>query len=385
MAILSVAGRRIASLMGLVLLLCTASVVAWRPPSQNDKFMCGNPKFGQPINVRKEWRTLTSSQQAEFVRAVNCLNCKDAFTPGSVAAGAKQRYDDLVYTHQLQTFSIHYVGHFLPWHRYFTWTIERMMRDECDFKGVFPYWAWEKDLDASLPEQQKIDKYLNSPIWNTFGHNGALIPTTPGQEGMAPPGRMGGGCTPDGAFKNMVINLGPGAATAYNPRCLSRDLAPYFAAWYLSKNSTQHTMQAQNFTAFDDVVEGGPGFGISGIHGGGHYGIGGTYGIMGDLYLSPGDPSFWLHHSNLDRVWHSWQKCNWNARKLDMGGPSQLMNKSSPPVTLAQPIAMGKWAMKVNEDAGMTVKDVMDINAMCYDYDSYYDCNTADNVPPFSH
>ncbi|KAK6355579.1 hypothetical protein TWF696_004678 [Orbilia brochopaga] len=383
MAILSVAGRRIASLACLILFLCTASVLSHGGGSSGDKFRCRGKKW-----IRREWRTLSSAEQDKFTAAINCVLCKPAITPRSVCPGCRNRYDDLVYTHQQQTFNIHYVGKFLPWHRYFTWTLEKMMREECGFTSTFPYWAWERDCDASLPEQQKIDKFLASPIWDGthgFGANGDFIPTPPGQEGMAPPGRMGGGCTPNGKFKNMKINIGPAAATAYNPRCLSRDNAPHFACWYLSKNSTAHTMQAQNFEEFDDVVEGGPGFGISGIHGGGHYGIGGTFGIMGDLYLSPGDPSFWVHHSNLDRVWHSWQKCNWNARKLDMGGPTLLMDKTSPPTQLTEPITMGQYAEKVNPNGGITVKDVMDISDLCYDYDYYYSCPSADNVAPFSY
>lgn len=35
---------------------------------------------------------------------------------------------------------------------------------------------------------------------------------------------------------------------------------------------------------------------------------------------SPGDPLFFLHHTNLDRLWWSWQKANLSSRLTDMSG-----------------------------------------------------------------
>lgn len=42
-----------------------------------------------------------------------------------------------------------------------------------------------------------------------------------------------------------------------------------------------------------------------GVHGGGHYTLGGDPGR--DVFSSPGDPTFYLHHANIDRVWWIWQ------------------------------------------------------------------------------
>lgn len=42
-----------------------------------------------------------------------------------------------------------------------------------------------------------------------------------------------------------------------------------------------------------------------GVHGGGHYALGGDPGD--DVYTSPGDPVFYLHHAQIDRVWWIWQ------------------------------------------------------------------------------
>jgi tyrosinase len=51
-------------------------------------------------------------------------------------------------------------------------------------------------------------------------------------------------------------------------------------------------------------MQGVPGSGTIGVHGGGHFTINGDPG--GDLFTSPGDPAFFLHHGQIDRVWSIW-------------------------------------------------------------------------------
>ncbi|EPS41920.1 hypothetical protein H072_4142 [Dactylellina haptotyla CBS 200.50] len=383
MAVMSVASRRIMSLVTVLLLLCSTSVFSVPTPGGSNGGTTSKP-FGtcSKIYTRKEWRRLTLVERAAFLFSVNVLLAKPGITPRSIVAGAKSRYDDLVATHINQTFSIHYVGHFLPFHRYYTWTFEKMLRDETFYDGPFPYWDWHLDVGAGKTQND----FFKSDIWDPilgFGGNGDFLPVPPEQAGFAVPGRTGGGCVKNGAFVNMKVNLGPGADLVGTPRCLARDFSPYFSGRYLAQNQTKVSLAAQNFYAFDRVVEGGPSFEASGIHGGGHYGIGGTLGTMGDLYVSPGDPSFWLHHANLDRVWWSWQKLNYPARLTDMGGPSCIMdyydaNKSPPQacanITLSQPMNLG-FADKIKPFVGVTVKDVMNIFDMCYDYEFLLDAN----------
>ncbi|GME25711.1 tyrosinase central domain protein [Neofusicoccum parvum] len=136
-------------------------------------------------------------------------------------------------------------------------------------------------------------------------------------------------------------------------------------------NTTQVTLSQPDFGWFDRVVEGGPSFDASGVHGGGHYGVGGTYGQMGDLYASPSDPIFYMHHANLDRVWWSWQALDLEKRLTDISGPIYLMdysNEQGGNVTLDFPLTVG-----VNAE-NITVADTMNIKGgvLCYDYDQLY-------------
>lgn len=43
---------------------------------------------------------------------------------------------------------------------------------------------------------------------------------------------------------------------------------------------------------------------IPGVHAGGHFAIGG---IAIDAFASAGDPAFYLHHAQVDRIWTLWQ------------------------------------------------------------------------------
>lgn len=50
---------------------------------------------------------------------------------------------------------------------------------------------------------------------------------------------------------------------------------------------------------------------------------------MADNDASPGDPLFFLHHANLDRLWWQWQKDNLTQRLTEMEG------SNIPPTTVA--------------------------------------------------
>lgn len=144
------------------------------------------------------------------------------------------------------------------------------------------YWNWNLDVPP-------LGNFTESPVWDAefgFGGNGPFV-AVPDDDPFAVPGRTGGGCVIDGPFKDMVVNMGPMNNITGNPRCLSRDFSPYFAGRYLGINITKVTLSQPDFGWFDRVVEGGPGFDASGLHGGGHYSVGGTLGEMGDLYNSP--------------------------------------------------------------------------------------------------
>lgn len=64
--------------------------------------------------------------------------------------------------------------------------------------------------------------------------------------------------------------------------------------------------------------------GYLGVHAGGHFWIGGDPG--GDLYASPGDPYFFLHHAQIDRTWWIWQNQDLKNRQNAIAGTNTIFN-----------------------------------------------------------
>lgn len=104
--------------------------------------------------------------------------------------------------------------------------------------------------------------------------------------------------------------------------------------------------------------------GFLGVHTAGHFTIGGDPG--GDLFASPGDPAFFLHHAMIDRVWWIWQNQDLEKRLYALGGTITLNNM--PPsrnTTLEDTIDLGYVGSKV-----VTIREASSTlgGPFCYTY-----------------
>lgn len=140
------------------------------------------------------------------------------------------------------------------------------------------------------------------------------------------PHGTGGGCVTSGPFVNMTVNLGPDGLLVmdsttsdnssylfeYNPRCLKRDLTDAILHRWANTTSVLDLLRQDNIWAFETTLQGPEGEPELGVHGAGHYSTGGDPGR--DFYVSPGDPIFWSHHANIDRVWWMWQMLDPDVR-----------------------------------------------------------------------
>jgi tyrosinase len=282
------------------------------------------------LKIRREWSTLSSTQKKAYTAAVKCLMSKPALTPGSLAPGAKTRFDDFVSTHINQTMAIHYTGNFLVWHRYYTWVYEKALQVECGYTGTQPYWNWGLTAITGLETSPHFDGSDTS-----LSGNGVVIPNQPDlilgvSAGLPPqilPPGTGGGCVTSGPFVNYTVNMGPAMLDvpggiiisnpagpfAYNPRCFKRDLTTAINRMFANASSILNTiLPPQNIADFQMKLQGVPGSGDIGIHGGGHFSLGGDPGR--DFFISPGDPAFYLHHAMIDRVWWIWQQLSPSTR-----------------------------------------------------------------------
>lgn len=152
------------------------------------------------------------------------------------------------------------------------------------------YWDWTLDSASNAT-------FLAAPVFanSAFGGNGPYVEngTIVGLEGVT--GRTGGGCVPNGSFKDLELHLGPGTNLVRKNQCLTRDIAFPIILKCLTATAVNKALAAENYQAFDIETEGGTTPEAFTYHAGGHLGIGGAYGTIADIYASPGGESTFLH------------------------------------------------------------------------------------------
>ncbi|ROW04939.1 hypothetical protein VPNG_06991 [Cytospora leucostoma] len=268
-----------AAVFGLLSLSCLAGASPLGP--RNDTKTCTS------LNQRKAWHTLTDDEKAEYLRAEKCLMSRP--TQLNVE-GAQNRWDEIQWAHIVQSNDIHGVGQFLPWHRYYMRTHELLLQQECNYTGGQPYWDEQRDSDAGSIE--------DASVWGT------------GDLSFGTGGREGDGCVVDGPFANTTLRLDQSwGVTLHDEYCLSRNFTSEYWSW---ANST-YASDCYATTNYEDAW----GCYVLTPHSSAHLAVAGTMKLQS---ASPGDPLFFLHHTNLDRLWWSWQKANLSSRLTDISG-----------------------------------------------------------------
>ena len=89
---------------------------------------------------------------------------------------------------------------------------------------------------------------------------------------------------------------------------------------------------------------------------------------MKDTFSSPGDPIFFLHHAQIDRLWTLWQKRDLKTRQYAISGNGTLFNyPPSPEFKLSNKIDLGK----LSPGGPRPIWEFMDTSGgtpFCYDY-----------------
>ncbi|KAF8491892.1 Di-copper centre-containing protein [Russula emetica] len=274
---------------------------------------CTNPA------VRKEWRTFSASQRADWIRAVNCLSHlphDPSLTPSvdpSVSLippvnASGSYYDDIVYMHMDLNTRIHYTGQFLPWHRWYVYVFEQSLKNKCGYTGEFPYWDWT--IDAP--------NFYESSFWKDSDPNSGL-------GGWGDPNKDFS--VPDGGFNNFHISY-PSPHTlrrnykllAFNSSLLPAVLKPFLPDPLLEANVsfTASAIEALLETPAGDYRDFQKTFeGWEGAHAAVHLTTGGDLGGTCPINApsncveaqtwSANEPLFFMHHAMVDKVWYDWQ------------------------------------------------------------------------------
>lgn len=286
---------------------------------------------------------MTKSQRLSYVEAVQCLILKPSRENDSIA---RSRAEDFIMPHIEQNLHIHFSvsnfvlkiapyayvlqGLLLPWHRYYLHLYETALRDECGYNGYLPYWNWSKYFEN--PTKSSIfdgSEYSLSGNGKSIPH-GLLNVTNPGGSPpgsyiLRPPG-TGGGCIQGGPFENLTLHLdaeNDGASTPIRvferKRCLQRDFYhPILQHRNSYENVTKLILDSESIHTFRPAMEL-----RMGVHPGGHEFIGGE---NLNLFTSPSDPVFFLHHAMIDRVWAIWQSRDPSTRHYALDGTLTSFN-----------------------------------------------------------
>ncbi|KAL3470332.1 hypothetical protein BJX99DRAFT_264324 [Aspergillus californicus] len=237
------------------------------------------------LNRRKSWNVLTLTEKAEYIRAERCL-MKHPPVVGTIE-GAQNVWDELHWMHIWQGNYVHFVGHFLPFHRYLVRTHEILLQTLCGYRGAQPYWDEVADYESGpLHEAAIFD-----PVFG-FGGDGDRVT----------------GCLRDGPFRGVTLHVKPEEHGDY---CLTRGLNQTNFEW-AKRSNIEACFGMSKYTDAWACYNDYP-------HSAGHAAVGG---LMFDPIYSNADPIFYLHHAYVDRLWWQWQQADLPGRLSDIGGPN---------------------------------------------------------------
>ncbi|KJZ75412.1 hypothetical protein HIM_05108 [Hirsutella minnesotensis 3608] len=324
------------------------------------------------VAIRRSWESMSKKERLDYIRAIKCLHKKPTRGNLALSPGNENRLDDFTSSHINSSLYIHQSGFFLPWHRYFVWSFEKALREECDYRGYQPYWDFARWSDDQL------DSPLFDGSSTSLGGDGEDIgesakfldiPGIPVKANFTVPAGTGGGCVTSGPFAPFNVSLGPVTpghpptpgdtfGLQYNPRCLTRSFIPAVSKQYLTWDVLVDLLQSHDIHRFRPLFEDG-----NGIHPMTHAAIGG---LALDFFASPGDPVFYFLHGQLDRIWALWQGQNWHERRDALDGTETFQNLvPSPNVTLDTPMNMYYAGGKIPVRNAMSTID----GPFCYIYE----------------
>ena len=219
-----------------------------------------------------------------------------AFKVVSQEAPYNSTYDLVTKLHPKFFDIIHEKPFFFPWHRWYLFIFENLLR-HVDCRVTVPYWNW-----ARAVSRKRLWRHTDvRDIWN------------PGSHGLGGDGETRTGCVRNGPFKAGKWSL----PSWLSSECLTRkfDYKYYLPGeWYVN-----HLIKIpwDEFQKFETGVR-------DYMHNDLHNAVGGTMSVD----ESANAPEFWCHHAFLDKIWSNWQDRGpkykyayyWRINKILPGG-----------------------------------------------------------------
>jgi hypothetical protein len=231
---------------GATALLGLASCTTFSPTNEDSRKPAAAPAPGTPLRIRRDVNSPEAQKDLNVYKKALEIMRKNPRKINGIVSG-------LSFAEQAQIhmdYCPHGTWKFFPWHREYLFRYEEIIRAVSgDESFALPYWDWSKS--------QRIPKI--------FLENGSLFLNESNR-------------TRD--LKNSIIN-----------ECSDFRIKSF--------KSTKNFLTFMGSAKGSGEIESAP-------HNTVHVAVGGTMAT----FLSPGDPVFWCHHANVDRLWSEWQEEN---------------------------------------------------------------------------
>ncbi|KAJ6031582.1 tyrosinase central domain protein [Penicillium herquei] len=285
---------------------------------------------------------MSPPERVAYSDAVTCLQNLPSQLDNTQYPGAKNRYADFVATHINYTFIIHLDAIFLPWHRGNVWLYESALRDECGYKGAQSYWDWPAYVKDGLENSTIFDgPFSNYTTTFPYFANDIILDNIENN---------GSGTIPSWSFD-------------YTPNCFQRAMDDDSLRLNNNYSDIEQLLSQPTIEDFQNILSTPEGDAHYGPHGGGHVAMGGD---GADLFTSPTDPVFFLHHAQVDRMWWTWQSRDLENRRYALSGTQTLENvPASPELTLEDQITWGPLGRNYTTKSLMAAND----GPFCYRYE----------------
>ncbi|KNC99358.1 uncharacterized protein SPPG_05604 [Spizellomyces punctatus DAOM BR117] len=251
-------------------------------------------RCGNNVIVRKEVHDLTQAEWNVYMTTIQ----KAMVTP-YMPNSRISLWEYWAYIHNTQSPKIHGNSIFSLWHRWFIFYVERELR-KINPAFSFPYWATDRQYDSR--------SWSFDSIWNVQGR-----PAGAGQE-------VTGGAWAGARFTIVNSNQSPWLAPFKNSK-----IKRAYGLEDVQRMTTANQLRQYRFPSLDDYnniynmcLNVPTGFHCwanrnEWLHGTFHVVNGGQQQQVGQMatMFSPLDPLFYLHHSNIDRIYDDVQG-GWN-------------------------------------------------------------------------
>jgi len=261
------------------------------------------------VRVRMEVRELIRPDGSraqglqDFIDGVRCVMNMRGTTRG------RSEWDEMSSLHFSQAGLNHGFTRFLPWHRLFLLGMEEAMTRCLRRPVTIPY--WNSAIDASITGGVR-----RSPLFRHLDGEGRCV-------------------------FNATVAIP-------QPHCLSRSFDNS-----LNLATREQVARLIETDDFETMTSGLEGF----VHGTPHVFIGGD---MRNMYSS-NDPIFYMHHANVDRIWHTWQALHpGNASTFTGFSPVSRREAS-----VSDRMSIG-YGSKYARDR--TVRELLSISTLGYSY-----------------